>query len=188
MHKIFGEGTVVAQEMKEIGSYITVRFESGRESRFVIPESFETGMIVADEILGDEVKAAIAVKNERERIARESRVVIHSAPARGYRSSGYRTEGVALSAGDKLVRDAYESYLIREKYTELTPKGAPSTVPQYVKAVESVLEGEHLTWSSLPSHIARIVSLYDEGGVKEFEGSRGHKTVINSLRRFEEFC
>ena len=46
-HKLFGEGTIVAQEVKEIGSYITVHFDNGREARFAIPESFETGMIIA---------------------------------------------------------------------------------------------------------------------------------------------
>lgn len=187
-HKLFGKGTIVAQEFRDIGSYITVRFESGRESRFAIPESFSTGMIIAEGTLKNEVDAAIADKNERERIVRESRAVIHPTSVRGYRAPRYRTGAAVLTAGDKMVRDAYESYLVSEAYAELTPKGAPSTVPQYVRAVESVLEEEHLTWSSLTAHIARIVSLYDEGGVKEFEGKRGHKTVINSLRRFEEFC
>ena len=188
VHKLFGKGIIINKEHREIGSNITVRFESGRESRFAVPESFATGMIIAEGTLKNEVDAAIADKNERERVARASRVATISSPVHGYRSPRYSTGEAALTTNDKMVRDAYESYLVSEAYAELTPKGAPSTVPQYVRAVESVLEEEHLTWSSLTAHIARIVSLYDEGGVKEFEGSRGHKTVINSLRRFEEFC
>jgi hypothetical protein len=187
-HKLFGEGTIIAQEKQEIGSYITVRFESGSESRFAIPESFETGMIIAEGSLKDEVDAAIADRNERTRVALASRVEAASSAARGNRSSASGTGATVVSVADKMVKDAYEAYLINEEYAELTPKGAPSTVPQYVRAVESVLEEEHLTWSSLATHIARIVSLYDEGGAKEFEGNYGHKTVINSLRRFEEFC
>ena len=187
-HKLFGEGTIVAQEVKEIGSYITVHFDNGREARFAIPESFKTGMIIAEGALKNEVDTAIADKNERARAARASRVEIAPTTVRCRRSSACGVGSAVISTADKMVKDAYEAYLINEEYTELTPKGAPSTVPQYVRAVESVLEEEHLTWSSLTAHIARIVSLYDEGGAKEFEGSRGHKTVINSLRRFEEFC
>lgn len=35
--------------------------------------------------------------------------------------------------------------------------------------------------------ISSIASLYDIGGAKEEIGDRGNRTVINALRRFEDF-
>ncbi len=188
-HKLFGKGTIISKELKEIGSYITVRFESnGKESRFAIPESFMTGLLITEGNLTDEVKAAIEAKNKAEKAAREARAAISISCVRSSRASGTHTWEVVVSNADRMVRDDYEAYLINEDYTEITPNGAPSTVPQYMRAIESVLEEEHLTWSALEPQISHIVSLYGEGGVKEAIGNKQHKTVINALKRFEEFC
>ena len=46
---------------------------------------------------------------------------------------------------------------------------------------------ECLDWTSLAKKISSIASLYDIGGAKEEIGDRGNRTVINALRRFEDF-
>ena len=45
-HKIFGTGEVIARESNENGTYITVRFENGRELKCGIPSSFIGAKIV----------------------------------------------------------------------------------------------------------------------------------------------
>ena len=188
-HKLFVPGTVIRKELKEIGSYITVRFESnGMESRFAIPESFMTGLLIAEGDLKEEVEAAIEAKNKAEAAAREARGAVSVSSVRSSRTSGTHTWKVVVSNADKMVREDYEAYLINEDYTEITPKGAPSTIPQYMRAIESVLEEEHLTWSALEPQISHLVALYGDGGAKEVIGNKQHKTVINALKRFEEFC
>lgn len=193
-HKHFGQGTVIRKELKENGSYIAVRFDtSGKESVFAIPESFETGLLFADGELKAEVDSAIAAKREAERVALEAeKERLNAKVATSYpdASGTYRTQSgnAVISSVDRTVRDAYEAYLINKGYSVSTPGGAPSTVMEYSRAVNSVLEEEHLTWSALKPQITRIIALYGEGGAKELEGNRQHKTVINSLKRFEEFC
>lgn len=189
-HKLFGQGTVINKEPKGIGSYITVRFDmSGKESRFAIPESFETGLLIADGALLDEITAAIAAKREAERAAREMRAAKTFATTHAHRTSSGNMWNTTVTAADGSVRDAYERYLLYfKKYKELTPCGSDSTVPQYMRAVESVLEEEHLTWSALESQLPHIISLYDKGGAKETLGNRSNRTWINALKRFADFC
>ena len=61
-HKIYGVGEVISKEATGDGSYITVKFESGKEARFSIPNSFTLGIMVAEGSLKDEVEVAIAEK------------------------------------------------------------------------------------------------------------------------------
>jgi hypothetical protein len=65
--------------------------------------------------------------------------------------------------------------------------GNDSTVPQYSRAVEKVVEREGLNWNQLSSDIDNIVRKYDKNGPEEDYGNRGNKTVINALKRFQEF-
>jgi hypothetical protein len=53
--------------------------------------------------------------------------------------------------------------------------------------VEKVVEREGLSWSQLSNDIANIVQKYDKDGAEEDFGNRGNKTVINALKRFQEF-
>lgn len=191
-HKLFGHGTIINKEAKEIGAYITVRFDaSGKESRFSIPESFQTGLIVAEGDLKEEVESAIQSKSEAEQTAREAKiattVAAMNSSTRSSRNSSSHSWATAVSGPDATVKDSYETYLIEKGYKEETAQGDDSTVPQYVKAVGFVLEEERLTWSALKSQISSIVALYGEGGAKEELGNKQHKTVINALKRFYEF-
>ena len=62
-HKRLGLGEVISKASKGNSTYLTVRFASGKEMQFVIPESFETGLIEAEGDFKAEVDKAIVDKN-----------------------------------------------------------------------------------------------------------------------------
>lgn len=83
--------------------------------------------------------------------------------------------------------NGYENYLISIGYKQTTPSGHPSTVYQYLKAIRNVCEEEGISLQGLKDNIGTIIIKYDVDGEKESIGAKSHKTVINALKRFEEF-
>lgn len=81
----------------------------------------------------------------------------------------------------------YEKYLISIGYKQTTPSGHPSTVYQYLKAIRNVCDEEGINLIELKENIISIILKYDIGGEKETIGAKSHKTVINALKRFEDF-
>ena len=81
----------------------------------------------------------------------------------------------------------YEKYLISIGYKQTTPSGHPSTVYQYLKAIRNVCDEEGINLIELKENIISIILKYDIGGKKETIGAKSHKTVINALKRFEDF-
>lgn len=156
-HNTLGIGEVVSKEVISGFIFLNVRFENGKEMRFGIPQSFETGVLEALGDLKDEVEQIIAEK----------------------------TFTKTMPTGP--VATAYEEYLINAEYKEETESGVPSTVYSYVNAVESVRVEEGVSWDTLKTNIDRIVSKYDEGGLMSWYGAKSNKTVINALKRFAEF-
>ena len=186
-HKLFGEGTVIAQESKDIGSYISVRFESGRESRFAIPESFTTGMIIAEGTLKNEVDAVIAEKKAREEARVEELKAMSALVAITTPSNRHgRTPATPVTVRGS-IEIAFEEYLVNAGYCEYTATGNPSTVFSYIHAIKKVLEEEGLSWHTLQHDIENIVPIYDVGGSKQHIGAKSNCTVINALKRFREF-
>ena len=186
-HKVFGMGEVINREDKENGSYITVRFENGRESRFAIPESFAAGMIIAEGALKDQVEAAIAEKKAREqaRLANlEAKATVVTTPKTSRRHGRTPAARIALKGP---VEAAYEQYLISAGYSEYSAAGNRSTVYAYTRAIKRVLREEGLSWHTLQSSIDNIIPIYDIGGSKQYIGEDGNDTVIDSLKRFREF-
>ena len=85
------------------------------------------------------------------------------------------------------THDKFMEYLLKLGLKELTPSGAPSTVPLYVRAVEKVLAAEGLTMATVTAEqMGALVRMYDVGGEKEAIGAEGHRTVICALKRFQE--
>lgn len=76
-------------------------------------------------------------------------------------------------------------YLFRKYLTGETYK--PKVVFGYARAVEKVLEEERMSIEEFNRRINEICFLYDIGGAKESIGERGHRTVINALKRYREF-
>ena len=81
----------------------------------------------------------------------------------------------------------YEKYLISIGYKQTTPSGHPSTVYQYLKAIRNVCDEEGINLIELKENISSIILKYDICGEKETIGVKSHKTVINALKRFEDF-
>ena len=182
-HKRLGLGEVISKALKGNSTYLTVRFASGKEMQFVIPESFETGLIEAEGDLKAEVDKAIEEKKSREAIKINETVAATVASA-AVKTTGTHVKNVMSFS--PITRD-YEDYLIASGYKTETDNGDPSTVYAYIKAVDSVLSEEAISWSTLKANISDIVKKYDEGGEKEAFGCKSNKTVINALKRFEEF-
>lgn len=83
--------------------------------------------------------------------------------------------------------EGFKNYLIEQGYKEITPSGHPSTVYDYGKRIERVCERERITIKELADNISRYVAKYDTFGSEAEYGQKSSSSVINALRRFEEF-
>lgn len=186
-HKIYGVGEVINRERREIGAYITVRFKNEKEIRLAIPESFEIGVVSAEGDLKDDVEAAIATKKAYEQKRLEERRAAIAADAASVPSNRHGRTSTSPVTVKGSIELAFEEYLANAGYCEYTASGNPSTVFSYTHAIKKVLEEEGLSWYSLQSDIENIVPIYDIGGVKQHIGAKSNCTVINALKRFNEF-
>ena len=186
-HKVYGVGEVINKETTENSILITVEFKNGKKSLFTIPESFTLGIITAEGDLKDEVDAAIAEKNARkaerlEKLNAKSASVTTAAPS--HRRGRTPTKPVTVKDS---IEIAFEEYLANAGYSEYTDVGDPSTVFSYTYAIKKVLDREGITWNSLKNDIENIIPIYDVGGAKQKIGAKSNSTVINALKRFNEF-
>ena len=186
-HKMFGIGEVINREIKENGTYITVRFKNGKEMRCAIPDSFTLGIMDAEGSLKEEVDAAIAEKKAREEARMEQLKVESAVVATSTPSHRHGRKPVTSMTAKGSIELAFEEYLINAGYKEETDSGNPSTVFSYTNAIKKVLEEEGLSWHSLQNDIENIVPIYDIGGLKQHLGAKSNYTVINALKRFNEF-
>ena len=186
-HKIYGVGEVINKETTENGSYITVNFERGKEACFSIPDSFTLGIMEADGDLKDEVNSAIAEKKAREQARLEELKAVSAviAPVAPSHRHG-RTPTTPVTVKGSIELD-FEEYLVNAGYCEYTASGNPSTVFSYIHAIKKVLKEEGLSWYDLQNDIENIVPVYDIGGAKQHIGAKSKYTVINALKRFNEF-
>ena len=179
-HKIFGAGEVIKKE----GNYLTVRFfNDGSERRFVIPNSFQLGILTAEGSLKNEVNNAIMEFSQKTTEA----PIINAQSRSSFVSSNQFKKRISKAEITGETATAFGAYLIKAGYKAETDDGKPSTVYAYIKAIDLVLDEEHLSWESLRFKITDIVRLYDSGGKKEYLGNKSNKTVINALKRFNEF-
>ncbi len=81
----------------------------------------------------------------------------------------------------------FRNYLIENGYKVYTPSGQPSVVFQYAREVEIILENERMSIEEFNSRVNEICFLYDIGGAKQKLGEKGHRRVINALKRYREF-
>jgi hypothetical protein len=189
IHKKHGKGQVVGRRFRENGAYITVEFEDGKVMEMVIPDSFEKDCVDAQGALKEEVDKALAIKRElQEKLAAErlaAQAVVASSPVVAKPKRIGRKPAKKLTVKSTLQIE-YEEYLIAAGYPIMGISGNKSTVPQYSRAVEKVVEREGLTWNQLANEITEIVNKYDKNGPEEDFGNRGNRTNINALYRFAE--
>ena len=183
-HKLFGTGDVVKREVVSEHVCITVRFGNEKEMRFVIPESFETGALKAEGCLKEEVDKALEKKKINLTVKQCSTNKSTTSPS-ATRRYGKKQPKKVVPRGS--LADAFEEYLIKAGYRVETDSGNPSTVFVYIRAVEAVLTEEGKSWNTLKNDIPNIVRKYDVGGAKAHFGCRSNNTVINALKRFEDF-
>lgn len=187
-HKMYGEGRVINKEIKENDIIITAQFEDGKECRFAA-ESFRIGIVTAESALKEEIDVVIAAQQAAQTAWRKSVRIANPAPVAtpvvpAGRQGRTPTRKVTVKGS---LQDQYELYLEAAGYSVIGISGNISTVPQYSRAVEKVVEREGLNWNQLKNDIANIVKKYDKNGPEEDYGNRGNKTVINALKRFAEF-
>ena len=185
-HKIYGVGEVINKETMENGSYITVKFKSGKEARFSIPNSFTLGVLAAEGDLKAEVDAAISEKRARD-AARLEELKAASAAVASAPPSRRRGRAPASPITVSPIEAAFEAYLADAGYAEYSAAGNPSTVFSYTHAIKKVLDEEGISWGTLQSEIKNIIPVYDLGGAKQHIGASSNCTVINALKRFGEF-
>ena len=191
---MYGEGEVVSKAVSGNEIYVRVRFSDGKELA-LSTQAFTTGFASAEGELKEEIQAvadrkAAAVKAETDKLKEMTARVIAEAKANGASGRGSvrkarRPMGTVTASGS--LQEGYAAYLEAAAYRVITPSGSPSTVPQYVKAIELVLDIEHITWEELEKDIAYIVPKYDVGGCYEDVGNKSNRTVINALKRFQEY-
>ena len=189
IHKKHGKGQIVSREVKETDIYINVEFEDGKVMKMVIPDSFEIDGIDAQGALKEEVDKALAVKKELQaklaaaKLSAQSVAASNPVVAKTTRT-GRKPASKVIVKGPLQIE--YENYLIAAGYPVYGIKGTKSTVPQYSRAVEKVVEKEGLTWTELANNIASIIKKYDVGGECEDFGAKSNRTVVNALYRFDE--
>ena len=190
-HKLYGTAKIIRRE----SDYITIKYDkSGKEVDLKIPEFFigdKYKLFELDAELQREVDEAVKAKEEANRIEREAREAqraqiqsVISAHHSGTRRTGRTFTRVQLT-GD--YEKDFENFMLKNGYSAKTENDTKSTVYSYVNSVKSVMSEEGLDWSSMVKQISSIASVYDIGGAKEEIGDRGNRTVINALRRFEDF-
>ena len=82
----------------------------------------------------------------------------------------------------------FQDYLISKGYSELTPKGKPSTAHDYSKSrIPKICEREKITIDELAQKISVYVVKYDTFGDESEFGNKSNRAFINALKRFEEF-
>ena len=187
-HKMYGEGKVINKEMKENDIILTVQFGDGSERRFAA-ESCRLGFVSAEGVLKEEIDVVIAAQQAaktawRNSINAAAPAPVVTTPASSGRHGRTPTRKVAAKGS---IQEQYEMYLEAAGYPVVGISGNVSTVPQYSRAVEKVVEREGLNWNQLKNDIDNIVKKYDKNGSEEDYGNRGNKTVINALKRFGEF-
>lgn len=82
---------------------------------------------------------------------------------------------------DKEIEHWFYRYLYKKGY-------AKSTINSYVGWVKVVMENEKIiSWKKLFTEIDIFCVKYETGGEAENFGRYGNRTVINALKRFNEF-
>jgi len=81
----------------------------------------------------------------------------------------------------------FKQFLIEKGYSVITPSGKPSTVYDYIKRIEKIIERENISIMSLAENINFYVEKYGSYGNEAEFGKKSHNAFISALKRFQEF-
>ena len=191
IHDKIGNGTAIGYCVREENTFLKVRFSNGENREFVFPDQFVLHLKATEPEVQNQIKEII-----NDFLNPVKKREVEKKPINDY-GFGYRYDlqdfpehgQVDLQQREKsrLLKARFNQYLILEGYRSKSLSGNPSTIPQYVSSVEKVCEREGCTWTLLASRIGIIVHRYDIGGREEEFGNLSHRTVVNALKRFQEF-
>lgn len=86
------------------------------------------------------------------------------------------------------MKEEFYNYLLDFGYKETTLTRRPSTIPQYVNAIDKIVRWECLeNWEQLIPHFPILLKKYETSGEKAHLVARGHRTIINALKSFVDF-
>lgn len=85
------------------------------------------------------------------------------------------------------MQEQFENWLKSKGYTEKSASGNKTTIYKYLHSIDIVLGLECYTWEELAQNIDSIIGKYDRGGPEADVGELSKRTVINALKRFQEF-
>lgn len=187
-HRLKGTAQIIEKD----DNFITIQYDcDGSVSKLKFPDGLTSEIFVLDEDLRSEVNAVLEARKKAKRIEveakwamSESKKDTEKVSVNGKKRSGKTFVGIKRT-GD--IEKDFEHFLKVNDYSEETKNGTKSTIYSYVNAVKSVLEDEGLDWTDLMKQIASVIHIYDVGGAKEEIGYKGNHTVINALRRFENY-
>lgn len=103
------------------------------------------------------------------------------------------TKVIKYTFSDKLfgccTKEDYKTYLREQGFKEFTPNGAPSTISQYLNAIEKIIHLKNYIngWSDVAQNIDILIKEFDDGGAFADFGTSSHRTPINALKRFNDF-
>lgn len=87
-----------------------------------------------------------------------------------------------------IAEKAFEDYLRKQGYSEMSKSGNKSTVYDYPTRVKRICERENLrNFDDLALRINDIVEKYDKDGEKSAYGAQSNGSNIKALKLFKEF-
>lgn len=190
-HKDWGIGEIISRD----GNRMMVRFNKvGKEMKMNIPKSFVLGIFEIDDELQKEVDDTLEAEREVARKEREAKEALRlqmkaEIVHQNSRSTTKRTGNVytKVTLTGNMEKD-FESFMRINGYSKKSLNGDKSTIYSYITSVKSIMKDEGLDWDTLYKQISSIVPMYDIGGKKEDIGNKSNNTIINALRRFEDFA
>lgn len=81
----------------------------------------------------------------------------------------------------------FYQYLLLRGYKQNSDVGNKTTATSYCHWIKDIFRREQLTGKEFVRNISQIVQKYDKGGAESEYGKKGKSTVINALKRFQEF-
>lgn len=88
---------------------------------------------------------------------------------------------------NKFLETKFKDYLVNLGLSQYSASGNKSTVYDYCTRIKRICKEEKVNWIELAKNINNFVSKYNFCGPKEWYGKKGHRSVINALKKYADF-